>query len=74
MNAHDRASEQLPYPQLVKRVEVLEERMRAHFRAIAIIAAVHAESPNALADMLAVYRDRHLPGREMIERSAGRMW
>lgn len=30
MNAHDRASEQLPYPQLVKRVEVLEERMRAN--------------------------------------------
>ena len=54
-------AEQIPYEQLVKRVEVLEERMRAHFGVMAIVGAVIAAAPNSLVDMLTVYRDRHLP-------------
>ncbi len=61
MKSRNASAEQVPYAQLVKRVEVLEERMRAHFGVMAIVGAVLASAPNSLVDMLTVYRDRHLP-------------
>jgi hypothetical protein len=62
MQSRSNSTAEVPYDQLARRVEVLEERMRAHFSVIAILGAAGAESPNKLLEMLSAYRDRHLPG------------
>ncbi|QFY62755.1 hypothetical protein FZ934_20515 (plasmid) [Rhizobium grahamii] len=59
MQSHASSTTDVPYEQLVKRIEVLEERMRSHFSVIAILGAA-AESPKKLLEMLSAYSDRHV--------------
>ncbi len=48
------------YDELVKRMEGLEARMRAHFGVMTIVGAVLEQRDTMLVDMLKAYRDRHL--------------
>lgn len=59
MQSRSSSTDDAPHEQLVKRIEVLEERMRAHFSVIAILGAA-TESPKKLLEMLSAYRDRHV--------------
>lgn len=63
MQSHSSSTADVSYEQLAKRIEVLEERMRAHFSVIAILGAA-AESPRKLLEMLSVYRDRHISNED----------
>ncbi|WP_283193807.1 hypothetical protein [Rhizobium sp. AN80A] len=59
MSGWAQTNETTAYDKLVKRMEVLEARMRAHFHVMTIVGAVLARSDTMLADMAKAYRDRH---------------